>query len=164
MKAKLEVPKNYKEQACIINFDAFETKTENLDDYLIGLKAITTEGKGATWGRTYIEISEVVLWLFGVLSNAPLVVYINYVMNKPYFYCYSGDIFSGDAAWFDYYSEVTSDELIDSADYRKLKEVLMDKSKPFINHFNAHSQKWTIVPIENISKAFIAQLKNKHLL
>ncbi len=164
MNPKLEVPKNYKEQACVINFDAFENKTENLDDYLIGLKSISTYRKGDTWGRTYIEVSEVVLCLFGIVSNVPLVVYVNYVMNKPYFYCYAGEIFSGDAAWFDYYSDVSPDELVASGCYRKLKEALTDKSKPFINHFNAHSQKWSIVPVENIAKALIAKEKNNHLL
>lgn len=163
MKLKLEVPKNYKEQVCTINFDAFETTTGNLDDHLKDLKAIVTVGKGDTWGRTYIEISEVVLRVFGIISNLPLVVYVNYIINKPYFYCYSGEIFSGDAAWFDYYNEITSDELINSVGYRKLKEALTDKSKPFIDHFNTHSQKWAIVPVENIAKAMMAKDKNNHI-
>lgn len=163
MKTKLEVPKNYKEQTCVINFDDFKSKTENLDNYLIGLKCVTTVDKGATWGRTYIEVSEVVLCQFGIVSNVPLVVYVNYVMNKPYFYCYSGEIFSGDAAWFDYYGDVASDEMVTSNCYKRLKDALTDKSKPFIEHFNAHSQKWEVVPIENIAKAMIAVDKNNHL-
>lgn len=163
MKTTLEVPKDYKTHECVINFDNFQSKQSNLDGYMSSLKCIKTDGKGATWGRTYIEIPTNVLSEFGIISTTPIVVYVNYVMNTPYFYCYAGETFSGDAAWFDTYNEVSTNDMIGGEVYRKLKEAIMDKSKSFISNFNSHSQKWSIVPVIDVEKAIIAQVKNNHL-
>jgi hypothetical protein len=163
MKTTLQVPKNYQNQPCSINFEGFETKIANLDDFKNELKVISTSQKWSTWGRTYIEIPPSVLINFGIVSTTPLVAYINYVYNNPYFYCYTGEVFSGDAAWFDNYEEVESSKITATETYKRLKIALEDKSKDFINHFNQQEQKWKIVPIANKEMADFARNLNKHI-
>ncbi len=163
MNQLLPVPKNYQEQKCFINFDEFKTKTANLDDYLNDLKVIKTDRKGSTWGRCYIEVPPNVLFKFGITCNLPLVAYVNYVYNSPKFYCYEGEIFSGDAAWFDFYTELKSDDFVKNQSYLNLKKALENKSKDFTEHFDTHSKKWDIVPISNEILAEIAKKFNNHI-
>lgn len=163
MKTELQVPKNYDNQPCSINFDNFKSKNANLDDFINELKAVETIQKWSTWGRRYIEIPPSVLINFGILSTLPLVSYVNYVERDPYFYCYTGEIFSGDAAWFDFYKEIENSKINDTQSYIRLKMALEDKSGNFINHFNEHNQKWTIVPVENEQMAAFARNLNKHI-
>ena len=163
MATTFQVPKEYQNLPYSINFEHFETKTDDLDNFIFELKSISTHRKWSTWGRTYIEISPSVLINFGILSTTSLVVYVNYVFNEPYFYCYPGEIFSGDAAWFDSYQNVDNSDLKDLPAYKRLKKALEDKSKKFINHFDNNELKWDILPVENEEIAILANKLNKHL-
>lgn len=169
MKTTLQVPKNYSSQECVINFDGFKTKTANLDEFINQLIVVKTEQKWRTWGRSYIEISPNILNHFGIVSNIPLTVYLNYVYNHytnkidTYFYCYTGKIFSGDAAWFESYSEVQSHEISKLNVFEYLKNALENKSKSFLDYFDCHAQKWTVTPVENIEASIIAQAMNSHI-
>ena len=164
MKTMLQVPKNYSSQECVINFDSFKTKTANLDEFINQMKVIITEDKWSTWGRTYIELSPLILKEFGITSNTPLVAYINYIGGRSHFYCYSGEIFSGDAAWFDSYREVEPSIIKNTESYNRLKKALEDKSINFLDHFNSQARKWTIVPVHNVELAIIAQARNTHIV
>lgn len=163
MKKTLKVPKNYKNETNSINFDNFKNSIANLDDYKNELKVVSTFQKWSTWGRTYVEVPPSVLSNFGIISSTPFVSYINYVYNKPYFYCYTGSVFSGDAAWFDFYEEKDIMELSLLESYRRLKEAIEDKKGDFINHFNVQQNKWNIVPISNPELAKFARNVNKHI-
>lgn len=163
MTTTLQVPKNYQNQPCSINFEGFKTKIANLDDFKNELKVVRTYQKWSTWGRTYIEIPPSVLLNFGIVSTLPLVAYINFIGGDPYFYCYTGEIFSGDAAWFDYYEVVDTEKIESTLSYYRLKLAIEDKSKEFIDHFNQQEQKWEIVPIVNEEKADFARNLSKHI-
>jgi len=163
MKTPLTVPKNYQTQECLINFENYKFKTANLDDFIHELKVIETLRKQSTWGRCYIEVPPKVLNEFGIISTLPLVTYVNYVFNKKYFYCYSGEIFSGDAAWFDYYNEVQIDSTIETSSYKHLKNALEIKEKSFLDHFDYIDEKWREVPVENEYLAEFARNLNTHI-
>ena len=155
----------YNNEEHIINFDNYTNTPKSLDDFIYKLKGIKTVGKWDTWSRTYIEVPLEVLFEFGIISNLPLVSYVNFIYNKQFNYCYPGEIFTGDAAWFDEYQELNENEIKSSLSYKKLKEVLenTDKSKTFFDFYNRSKEKWSIVPIHNEDIAEIAAKLNKHL-
>lgn len=149
----------------IINFDNYTKYNIKLDDYIQKLKGIRTTGKGDTWGRIYVEIPSEVLFKFGIISNSPIVSYLNMIMNNEHYYCYPGTIFSGDAAWFDQYQELNEKEIKESYSYQKLKLALEnnDCSKSFYDFYDTAKDKWKIVPIHNEEIAKIAYDLNNHL-
>lgn len=163
MTTTLQVPKNYQNQPCSINFEGFKNKIASLDDFKNELIVVRTAQKWSTWGRTYIEMPPSVLVNFGIVSTLPIVAYINFISGNPYFYCYTGEIFSGDAAWFDYYEVVDTAKIESTLSYNRLKLAIEDKSKEFIDHFNQQEQKWEIVPIVNEEMADFARNLNKHI-
>lgn len=160
---KKRVPKDYKKMPNSINTDLYKEKTNNLDLFLDKLVGVQTDDKWSTWGRDYIQIPPEVLLEFGIISNLPLVAYVNYVINESKFYCYPGEIFSGDAAWFDYYKELDATEIKKSESYKKIKNALEQKEINFFENFNTSKDKWNIVPILNPELAKIASILNKHI-
>ncbi len=160
-----KVIKEYNNEEHIINFDNYPKNSKNLDDFIDKLKGIKTAGKWDTWARTYIEVPLEVLFEFGIISNLPLVSYVNFIYNKQYNYCYPGEIFTGDAAWFDEYQDLNKIEIKISPSYKKLKEVLenTDKSKAFVDFYNRSKDKWSVVPIHHKDIAEIAAKLNKHI-
>ena len=119
----------------------------------------------STWARTYIEVPAEVLFEFGIISNLPIVSYTNYIMNNPKNYSYPGEIFSGDAAWFDFYEIMDSSQILKSSSYKNLKKALenIDKNKSFIDFYNQSKDKWLIIPIINDELAEIATKLNNHI-
>jgi len=149
----------------VLNTDKYHTTTNDLDSFISEFKAIRTKKKWDTWGRTYLEIPPRVLSEFGVLTNAPFVCYVNYVLNKAKFYGYSGEIFVGDAAWFDEYQVIDADDIIKTETYKQIKTALhnTDESMSFQDFFNTAKEKWNIVPITNHELAEYASKLNNHI-
>ncbi len=85
--------------------------------------------------------------------------------NHPYNYCYPGEIFTGDAAWFDEYQEIDSSKIRGTLSYKRLKEALENTSqeKSFTSFYDQTQDKWGIVPVQNKELAEIARHLNKHL-
>src|SRR5690606_35905695 len=93
-----KVIEEYNNEEHIINFDGYPSASKDLDNFVENLRGIKTKRKWDAWSRTYIEVPAKVLFEFGIVSNLPLVSYVNFVNNHPYNYCYPGEIFTGDAA------------------------------------------------------------------
>ena len=164
-----------KENACyskinnqILSFDlAKSIKNERkLVEFIDEIKIIRTINKWSTWGRIYFEIPMHVLEVFGIHSNNTLTLYINFVYNVHFTFAYAGEIFSGDAAWFDEYYEVPKEELFKDEKYswNYFASILEnDQQMEFKKYFNSTFEKWNTVPIQNFEAAIIAQQNNKHL-
>lgn len=161
------VVRNYSFQNHFMNIDNYFEKTDNLDNYLEEIIGISTNDKNSTWGRIYIQIPIKILYRFGVLSNLPIVSYHNNIggINKNYYYCYYGEIFSGDAAWFEEYKEIDMDEIKNSQSYKNIKQALenINPNTSFLDFFDKSKDKWNLVPIQNIELAELADKLNNHL-
>ena len=137
-----------------------------LIEYIDEIKIIATKAKWSTWGRTYFEFPIHVLEVFGIQSNNPLTVYFNYVYNKKFIFIYAGSIFSGDAAWFDEYVELSSSYILEKESFKwiHLENIFENhEQKNFIKYFDSNFEKWEIVPVQNLDAAAIATKKNNHL-
>lgn len=152
----------------IISFD-FEKSITNkckLIDYIDELKFIATQDKWLTWGRTYVEFPIHVLNEFGIRSTHPLTIYFNYVYHKKFILVYVGSIFSGDAAWFDEYVELSSADFPKKSpfNWKQLQDILENhEKKNFLDYFDSNTEKWNIVRIHNFEAATIAKQHNNHL-
>lgn len=133
-----KVIKEYNNVKHVINFDNYPKNSKNLDDFIHKLKGIKTVGKLDTGSITCIEVPLEVLFEFGIVSNLPLVSYVNFFNNKQFNICYPGKIFTGDAAWFDEYQDLNEVIIKSSLSYQKLKEALenTDKSKAFVDFYD----------------------------
>lgn len=156
---------DYRDLNVNINFSDYFTKTRNLDDFIDEIKGIRTSGKWSTWGREYVEIPPQVLEHFGVNCNHPLVSYRNYVYFNPYDYVYAGEIFQGDAAWFDYYTDLSKQAILNSPSYKTIKKALENSNseKEFLDFFHTRKAKWNTVPVWNEELAKIAIEKDTSL-
>lgn len=159
------VVRTYAKTDFVFNVDNYHLSSDNLDDYILQIKAIETKRLGKTWGRSYIEIPIDILLKFGILTNAPFVCYVNYVDNQLKVYGYPGEIFNGDAAWFEEYRILESEKILINESYKRIKEALENTSqkKSFQDFFDTAKDKWKIVPITNHDLAVIANQLNNHI-
>jgi hypothetical protein len=162
-----EVVRIYQTTEHLINFDNWSKNCNQhkLIDYLSEIKAIKTKDKSPTWGRYYLEIPMHVLEKFGIISNQPLVFYLNCIYGSNYFFAYSGEIFTGDAAWFDEYIELTQEMIINCGAFKRTEEILENKlnSEDFSSYLKQAKDKWKIVPIKNLELSIYADKMNSHI-
>jgi hypothetical protein len=154
-----KVVRIHESKDCEINHDNFGSTTYNLEDFVDHLVGVETEDKWRTWGREYIEVPVKILRKFGVESSKPLTFYVNYVYCNPKNYVYSGSIFSGNAAWFDEYRDLSVNGILRSESFELAKNALenSDSKSSFLEYFNSLQEKWLEVPIHNPHKASIAK-------
>jgi hypothetical protein len=143
---------------------------KKLADFVDEIRVISTIQKWDTWGRTYVEVPAHVLKHFGIETDSPITFYFNYVYCSPCYLLYTGNIFSKDAAWFDYYFEIDSTEKKLNSNSWKLAEraiekgenvkkifvenelgekVLVNDQDFFTNYFHHSHTKWKVVPVNN---------------